>query len=475
MATPKIASFTSGVAAPYAQELQVNAQEQQQLLEALQHQIDGQSGVKSLQSSGSLGALNFEGVGNVLAEQLTRKKLETARKKQADVQGMYQSKLLEEGRKYATARDGATVDTAGPPEEGQGQPQRITAPNPLAFRGAALSQFPEMRTMAEDDRKSYETLRGELLKKASPGSALASPEDIRGLKPEVKQGLANGAVIQYGTQDGELPKVVAPVTQTMLPSGTLVNNEFGGGQNSVDKAPKITATASMNNNPGSYALKGVIDALPENLKAAEAANQIISASQTAMSALKAGAKSGAGEEYKQAARTSVESLTGIKFEATTPTAVLAKALAELVVQEFGGKLGGGVSMGDLEFMKQAQGGLATDASAIERILAIRAAKAMKTVDKHNAKVADMASQPNIENGDFLKRQYTLERTKHAFEFKSPEARASFESGLVNIPYETALKRILAEDAKEGAAKKPSKYSPADLELFRKNGYVPQGS
>ena len=475
MATPKIASFTSGVAAPYAQELQINAQEQQQLLEALQHQIDGQSGVKSLQSSGSLGALNFEGVGNMLAEQLTQKKLETARKKQADVQGMYQSKLLEEGRKYITSRDGATVDTAGPPEEGQGQPQRITAPNPLAFKGAALSQFPEMQARAADDRKSYETLRGELLKKASPGSALASPEDIRGLKPEVKQGLANGAAVQWGTQDGELPKVLAPVTQTMLPSGTLVNNEFGGGQNSVDKAAKVTATASMNNNPGSYALKGVIDALPEDLKAAQAANQAISASQTAMSALKVGAKSGAGEEYKQAARTAVESLTGIKFEATTPTAMLAKSLAELVVTEFGGKLGAGVSNADVEFMKLAMSGLATDANAIERILAIRAARAIKAVDKYNSNIADTTSQPNIENGAFLKRHYTLEPTSFGFEFKTPEAKASFESGLANIPYETALKRILAKDAKEGAAKKPSKYSPADIELFRKNGYVPQGS
>jgi len=465
MAALKTASFTSpGVTPPYAAEMQTNALEQQQLLEALQQQQEGQRGVRPVQA-GRLSALNFEGAGNTIAELLTQKKLEIARKKQADTQAAYSDGLLEAARKYTTARDGSTTEVAGPPDETGVAPTKTTPGDPMAFKEAAMSPYPEMRAAGENDRKSYEELRKELISKASPQSVLANPTDFSKYKPLVKQEVHNGAVMQLGQEQGQVPQVVAPVTQSTLPSGTVVNNQFGGAQDAVDKAPKTNI-----NLPGDHAMKGVIDALPKDFEGAQAANKTLRSTETALSALKAGAQSGSGEDWKQAARTFTESLTGLKFDTTTPTAVLAKALAENIVNEFGGKLGTGISNADVEFMKLALGGLATDKSAIERILAIRAASAYNKVKEHNTNVADLTVQEGVTNGDYLKRRYTLPPTKFAYEFTTPEARASFESGIGNVPYEDVFKRESTEAPKKGVPK----YSPADLELFRKNGYTPRG-
>lgn len=466
MADPKTASFTQpGIVQPYAQEFQQNGLEQQQLLEALQQQQAGQTGaaIRPIQA-GRLSALNLEGAGNAIAEALTQKKLEINRKKQADTMGAYSNAAVEAERKYIAERDGSSVDTAGPPEVGQGQPQQTFAGNPMAYKGAVTSLFPRVGAMGEEDRKSYEDLRKTLIGKSSPQSALSSAGDIRGLRAETKTEFHNDAAWQMPQEAGQVPQLLSGVTQSTLPSGTIINNLPGGKQDAVDKATKVTL------NTGDHAMKGIVDALPKDLESAHSANKILRSTETALSALKAGAKTGAGEEWKQSARTFIESLTGLKFEATTPTAVLAKALAENVVNEFGGKLGSGVSNADVEFMKLASGGLATDAGALERILAIRAAAAYSRVKEHNANIADLAEQKGVDNGEYLKRRYTLAPTKFSYEFTTPEARASFESGVANTSYEEVLKREMAVAPSKGSPK----YSPEDLDLFRKNGYTPRG-
>ena len=165
--------------------------------------------------------------------------------------------------------------------------------------------------------------------------------------------------------------------------------------------------------------------------------------------------------------------SGLKFDTTTPTAVLAKSLAENVVNEFGGKLGAGISNADVLFMKEAMGGLATDANALDRILAIRAAAAYTKIKDHNRNVEDLTSQPGVTTPDYIRRRFSVDSPKFAFEFKTPEARASFESGMTNQPYDNTLQREKADVAK--AAGKATKYSSEDLKLFQQYGYTPKGN
>lgn len=247
MAT-KTASFTMpGVLPPYAQDMALAAEEQQRLAEALAA-VRRPGGAQPIQA-GRLSALNFEGVGNALQEALLEKKQAAARKKSADTQGAYQAELLRGLKAYTEDRDGATKELPGPPEPGQSAVTGTQPANPLAFRSGELSPFPEVRNLAGEDRKSYETLFGRLLEKASPKSALGAGGDARLLRPKVEQKEINGAVMAMGQEAGEAPTVLPGmgVTQDRLPNGSTVNVLPGGKLDMVDKAPKVNVT---NNQPG---------------------------------------------------------------------------------------------------------------------------------------------------------------------------------------------------------------------------------
>ena len=473
MATAKTASFLTpagpGVAPPYAQEAAMSQLEQQRLADALA-QVQHQPSAQPLQA-GRLSALNFEGAGNSIREALLTKQQEVARKKAADISGSYQKDLLQGLKAYIGQRDGSEVPVAGPPEEGAGQPTRTIAGNPLAFKSGQLSAFPEIRGMAEEDRKSAEALHGKLLDKASPASALAAGGDNRLLRPKSDQKVVNNSVMEMGGEVGQAPTVLPGmgVTQSTLPSGTLVNALPGGKLDAVDKAPKVDVSVTTGVKPLEEAMK----LLPDDLKAAQSANKTLRSTETALSALHNGARSGAGEDYLQAARTLTEGLTGLKFETTTPTAVLAKALAENVLNEMGGKLGQGISDADVRFMEKALTGLSTDPGAVERVLAIRAASAWNRIKEHNANVDDLTAQQGVASPDYIRRRFAVTPVKFGFEFRTPEARASFESGIANQPYDHVLQQEKSDVSK--AAGKAGKYSPEDLKLFQQYGYTPKGN
>jgi hypothetical protein len=105
-----------------------------------------------------------------------------------------------------------------------------------------------------------------------------------------------------------------------------------------------------------------------------------------------------------------------------------------------------VSNTDLLFMKDAMAGLQTDPQAIERVLAIRAAAALKKIDEHNAIVEAFAGMPKNDLGvGMTGTLYKVDRPKYSMRFNTPEARASFVSGLTGMPYETALAQVQDQD------------------------------
>lgn len=236
MATKTASFLTPGLQPPYAQEMALAGDEQQQLAQALLKVRDA-PGAQPV-AAGRMSALNFEGVGNAIQQAMLEKKLEVAKKKAADVQGNYQKDLVVNLKKYIANRDGG--EEVLPTEASGLIPSKVNQPNPLAFREGQLSPFPEVRGMAEEDRKSHEAVYGKLLDKASLGSAAGAGGDPRLLRPKSDQKVIDGAVVEMGQEAGQLPQVLAPVTQSTLSSGTVVNNKFGGAQDSVDKAPKTT-------------------------------------------------------------------------------------------------------------------------------------------------------------------------------------------------------------------------------------------
>lgn len=448
---PQKSFVTPGIQPPYAQDMSSLAQEQAALQEALAQQRGGVT-AKPI-DSGAYQVLNFDGLANALAAKETQRALENNRKKSMDVQGKYQQGLVESLKKFDTSSQGGEIELPGPTEGGQPLTGQVPG-DQRAFTKFLSSPYPEVRAAAERQKADYDKRAAALLPRADFGSVQAGGENLGAYTPKKDFKEVNGAIMNMG--EGGPPTVVPGmgVTQRTLPSGTEVNQLPGGKLDSVDKAPKTTI-----NMPGKRVVEKMIDSLPDDLKAANAANSAIRGTETALKALENGAKAGYGQDFIQNARTLVSSLTGVQFEAQTETAVLAKALAKNVIDELGG-LGAQISNTDRDFMATAVGGTNTDPAALERILAIRMAALQKSVRKHNADVELLASEPKNDMGDFTRQKYSVNENKIGMKFRSPEAEASYLAGYKNISYDEAMKEVQAmraSDPQSGA--KPAATKP----------------
>lgn len=459
MAAPKTVSFTTpGMAPPYTQEMGGLTQEQQLLLEALKNQQEGTDG--KLINSGHFFTPDLGGLGNALAARSTNTKLEENRKKQADVQGKYQQALIERMGKFRQDSEGGAVDVAGPPDEGQAQPTRTTAPNQRAFLQYEDDPFPEVAAKARLQREMYNKRAEELGKRASFQSVQAGGEDLSKYAPMQKQEVKDNMVV--GVTEGQAPVLLAGQrVPGQLANGTEIDtNTFTGARDAVDRAPKINLPAA-----GPQLLTEKIKGLEADQKSALAMADTVRSTEQALDAIKQGAQAGYGTDFMQNARTLVSSLTGVQFPESTPTAVLAKTLASNVVNEFGGKLGTGISNADVQFMQQAMGGTNTDPKAIERILAIRAAAAYNAVKRHNENVATIGGEaektPAAQrplSGETVNKLYAVKPPAVNLKFTTPDADASFRAGMGNMGLDQARELNAAEPGKSPAA---AAMSPAE--------------
>jgi hypothetical protein len=436
-------SFVSSGLPPQMADLNQLSQEQEMLVEQLRAQEKGLT--PGTMDAGALRVLDFSGLGNAIAAQRTKAELSNSRKKSADAIGAYQKGLAEKLGKFR-------LDEQGTPREelpGPGAPtaQGVEGPGPSvpavqgddrAFLRYLDSPYPEVKAAAQAAQIDYQKRFEEAGKRASLASLQTSGGNMGKLAPTPKDIVVDGAIAR--TVEGQAP-TLAPGTgfkQVTLPDGTVANQSLlTGKQDSVSRASSMKTDVNL---PGNRVMDTMIKGLPDDLKAANAANSAIRGTETALDALGKGARAGFGEEYLQNARTLVSGLTGVQFEASTPTGVLAKALAKNVIDELGG-LGAQISNTDREFMATAVGGLNTDPAALERILAIRLAALQKSVDKHNADVEALASDPKNDAGDFTRRKYTIPRNRITVKFNSPEAEASYVAGQTNSGYEDALAKV----------------------------------
>lgn len=406
--------------------------EQQRLQQEVDQPMSAASG-QPLQTGRYL-TLNFDRLRAAEERRRKQQELENSKKRSLDVQGEWQKGLVEELRKYKVAREGEVKELPGPTEDG-GPLQGRTQGNPLAFRDFLTSPYSPVRQLADSDEKRLKEVFDKAAPKASLGSITGSGGVPQRLTPQDKWEYKDGA--WFNAKEGGPPQLQGGVTQETLPNGTLVNRTASGALDSVDKAPKAQVIM-----PGKTAMDSLEKTLPDSRQGAKKAADTIRSTETALSALHQGAKTGFGAEFMQNLRTAVSMVTGMQFDASTPTAVLQKALAENVVNEFGGRLGTGVSNADVLFMGKATGDLATDAKAIERILAVRAAAAQRQILEHNGQIEELAQDPKLGvSPQTLKALYQVKAPSFAFEWQTPEAEAAFLAGMTGVPYKTALERV----------------------------------
>ena len=425
MAAPKTVSFTNpGIQGPDFGQMQQLGAEQQMLMEALQRESGAVSA--PVINTGKFAALNFDGIGNSIVANRNKDALEINRKKLLDLQGKHSEELVKQLRK---------LNAADPND-------------PEAISEAEMSPYEQVRNRGDSLRKALLKREEQMNPRASLESIKQGRGDLRNYaaKPEVGK---LGETL-YNSTEGAAPKLLpgqgfAQVPDPNNPAQILNQNRFTGEMNPIDRAPKMTVT-----NAGPKLLDETIKELVGAKAKTITLGNTLRSTEQALNALETGARAGgSGAELEQNIRGLVTRMTGVSFDANTPTAVLIKSLAENVVNEFGGKLGAGVSNADVAFMEKAMTGVQTDPKAIERVLAIRAAAAIRAIDSHNSVVDTIGSTPGNSIGEETTRKlYRVERPNFAFKFPSLEAQASFESGIGNIPFETALNNIRKESAKE---------------------------
>lgn len=444
---PKTISFNTatvpGNVPPQVPDLQSLSQEQALLLEQLRNAQQAPDGMPT--STGRFMVPNFSSLGNALVAQRAKAGLQENQNKTAAAKQQYQQELT---RQLANLRQDSQGggQPSGPTPPGQPPGAEPAQGDPRAFMRYLDSPFPEVRDAAKEQQKAYLALYGETAKRASVGSIQSSNGDLGKLAPK-REYTKLGETLVDTTESTPTPTVAPgggfgqvsdPNNPGQMVNKNLMTNEL----TPIDKGTRV----NVNNQPGNLLVKEKIMELGKQQEQANAASRTLQTTETALDALKQGAKAGFGQDFVQSARTAVSSVTGMQFDAQTPTAVLAKALAENVVNEFGGKLGSGVSNADVQFMNRAMGGLETDPTAIERILAIRAANAWNTIKRHNSQVDVISRLPGNDLGEEgTKSLYTVEQPNFSFGFRSPDAQASFESGVSKVPLETARGRIAADN------------------------------
>lgn len=463
MAGPKVANFSTGVQPPYAAERADVAAEQAMLLRALQEQMQtgfSRPGIRA----GNAYIPDLGGLGSAIAARGTRADIDLNRKKAADLEGKYQDELVKELRKYRVAESGQDVALDGPTMDGQPLVGRIPG-DPQAYKGFRDSPFPEIRGEARLAEELYRKQFDELSKRASFPSvqqALQSGQSIQALKPKPEYQALGKSLVET-TETGQPPTVVPSmrVTQSTLPSGTVVNNYATGEQDAVDKATKV----SQNNIMGAdnLLMKEEINALPKEYESAQKYAKGIKATETALNALANGARTGFGQDWIQNAQTAITNITGIPFEGVTSSGVLAKALAEATIAELG-SLGNQISNADRQFMSTATGGTADDPKALERILAIRAAALSKGLARHNQNIENLASDPKVGSGERTRSRWSVQHPAAGFQFQTKEALASYLSGMYDLPYTDALSLA---SKKENAPDAPAGSTPASEAAIKK--------
>ena len=361
-----------------------------------------------------IATLNFAPFRKAALERQMGQELETAKRKRADVGRNYLEQALLEQRRYKEARE----------------------TNPKAYLDFEGSTVPQVAEQAKADRKIYEA---DALERSKAGLKGATPASILGggpLVPKKDIREIDGAFAEVG-DDGR-PRLLEGTgyDQVPGPNGEQINRNRLTGK--VSNQGGMRQSLDFGDKTGT---KTLIEGMPKQAERAEAMNSALRGTETALSALGEGARAGYGEEFFQNARTLISGITGVKFDSTTPTAVLAKALAKNVIDELGG-LGAQISNSDREFMATAIGGLNTDPTALERILAIRMGALQRLMSKYGRTVEANSQLVGGETGEALKTNYGVERARVSASFKSPEAEASYIANLNNIPYQAALQQVM---------------------------------
>lgn len=376
MAT-QMASFLAPGADPMA--AQQLSQEQQLLLARLAQQQQGLA--PQLADGGKYKALDFTGLANVLASARTEDKLDSNRRKQADLLGAHQKAILEEMQKY--------------------DPK-----DPTSRRRARTLGIPELAKMAGDDEKAAAesekeerdrkaALERALLERLGFNSAigLAQGKGLDGAQPRQTQTVQGGMVI--GTAEGQPPEVLAGKWEPPAPVpgvGMAQVQPFTGKVDETSKAPRTTII-----NPGDKAGRVFL----EN-EATEASKRAATLRQTLgpqLSALERAEETAARGAFQGKLAGLKQAASGIGYELGLNSDQINSLLSntEMLDSDMGKfvlanvkLLGANPSNADREYSERTAGGKQLTSDGLAAV--IRAAKAdiLTSVNAHNQHVARLA-------------------------------------------------------------------------------------
>jgi len=361
---------------PTALEAQALSQEQALLLQRLQEQQ--QNLTPQTTDAGRFRVLNFEGLGNAIASSRTQDKLETNRKKQADLLGAHQKMLLEELARY---------DSKDPEHVRRGLVSTNPSVKTLAERDAKLA---DEEAKAKRDRLAAGLK--ELLARGSLPSAVEALQanDPSKLAPRENQTVSNGMV--FGTTENAPPRVIAGRLEDpkMVPgAGVGQRNPFTNEVDIIDKAPKTSVRVDAGGKAGVKFLETEAETLS---KQGQTLRTTVPQQLSALTRAEETAASGAMQGPVSGLRSLAVGLArelGLTGEALTEllanTQTLDSDMGKFVLANVK-LLGANPSNADREYSERTAGGKQLSPEGLAAV--IRAAKAdiLTAVNMHNSQV-----------------------------------------------------------------------------------------
>lgn len=463
MPAPKVANFTTpGLGAPGAADAMDLASERALLLNALQNAQRDQT--PNPINAGAFIVPDLGGLGAALAEKRARQDLEVNERKRADLQGKYQEGLTQALRAYRAAGEDKTVNLPGPTQDGDPLTGVVQA-NPRAYKQFLDSPYPEVRQIADDDRKLYDDRYDAVAKDADFGSRIRAGGDLSRLGEKDDLVELQGAMYNKARGSrGIVPET--RVTQSKLSSGTVVNDYASGKQSSVDTAPKTDVKVDYRA-PGQAADKEFLE--QEAKKLSDSAERLrvgapkqLAALERVEGAVDSGAILGPVSKYVQLAGGLAQQF-GVENERLQSmlknTEIINSDMGRFVL-ELVKELGHNPSNSDREYAAQIAGGTANTPEGLRSV--IRAAKAdiLNAYVQHNKQVDVLT--PRFSAAETAKVNEPPRFLGHPEGAKS----AAIPPGVVKVPgYSIGEDGLLhrdqnlAPDAKPGAAQSGSPEDP----------------
>ena len=389
--------------------------------------------------------------------------------RQSPLSGIARALMGAQGMSSLNAIDSQSTDVARTMSQAQAEEGKrlfsVFQQNPQqGVAEAASSKFPQYQKLA----KEWQDALNKRLEGA--GNAMSTGGDTKGAVQTFQSGQ-----IPAEYQPKAMP---APVVQQVDgPNGKIpmvVTTDKYGVQDAKLGSGGVNVTTKIGGKEGEMALDDLKAEKKDRQARAQIAKESLQSNQTALEALSEGAKAGGGEGYKQAIRKAGQAF-GFAAPETASTEQLQMGLGDAILRK--ARALAPVTGEDVVRLEKILGSVNTDPQALNKMLAVYNALAVKELQTYNQWTSHQAAN--------LETPYARDLFKGAgigYEVQAPPGNQTqqlqaigelanrggdiSQFGINGQPFEPGAKFDIRGGSQPAAPAQPSKLSPADEKRYQ---------